>query len=53
MGQRYAPHWSRQGAVLAPAVGFQGAEQGYGAAFEVVDGAGSGQFPGRGDHPAR
>lgn len=37
--------------MLAPAVGFQRAEQGSGAAFQVVDGAGAGKVPGGGDHP--
>lgn len=37
--------------VLAPPVGFQRLQQGSGAAFEVIDGAGSGQIPGEGDHP--
>lgn len=39
MGQRYAPRQRGQEPVLAPAVGFQRAQQGSGVAFQVVDGA--------------
>jgi hypothetical protein len=53
MGQRYPPRRHRQEPALAPAVGFQRTKQGSGAAFQVVDGAGSGQGSGRGDHPER
>jgi hypothetical protein len=53
MGQRYPPRQHGQEPVLAPAVGFQRAQQGSGAAFQVVDGAGPGKDPGGGDHPGR
>jgi hypothetical protein len=51
MGRSYAPPRGRQEPVLAPAVGFEGAMEGIGAGLQVINRAGSGQVPGRSDHP--
>src|SRR2546427_11707300 len=49
--QRSAPRRCRQGPPLAPAERFERTDQGSGVRLQMVDRAGPGQFPGRGDHP--